>query len=286
MKTPARWPDYLPPALRRALADGERRLSPCGDGHMVWHSWGSAERPTLVLLHGGSGSWLHWVRNLVALRDAGYRLLVPDLPGFGDSQAIGPDADSLPAPLHEGLHLLCPHDEVSLVGFSFGGLTSALWLQAFPFDARRLVLVGAPGLGLNTPERIPLKGWRHLSDPAAQDQAHRHNLLALMLHDADKLDALALDLHRDNVTRDRMPRRRLASTDVLARTLPLLQQPLAAIYGAHDALYRERLPEVRDALQRLAPGGCAWHEVPQAGHWVQYEAPEAFHAALLSALAT
>ena len=284
MKTPARWPHYLPQALRQALIDGERRLTPCGDGHMVWHVWGEAAQPTLVLLHGGSGSWLHWVRNLAPLRDAGYRLLVPDLPGFGDSQAIGADADSLPPPLHEGLHLLCPHDEVSLVGFSFGGLTSALWLKAFPGDARRLVLVGAPGLGFNTPDRIPLKGWRHLADPAAQDQAHRHNLLALMLHDAGQLDALALNLHRDNVNRDRMPRRRLANSDTLARTLPDLQQPLAALYGAHDALYRERLPQVQACLQRLAPAGCEWREVPQAGHWVQYEAPEAFHAALRSVL--
>ena len=284
MKTPACWPDYLPTDLRRNLLDGERHITPCGDGHMVWHVWGEADRPALVLLHGGSGSWLHWVRNIGPLREAGYRLLVPDLPGFGDSQAIGPDADSLPTPLHEGLHFLCSHDEVSLVGFSFGGLTAALWLQAYPADAGRLVLVGAPGLGLNSPHRIALKGWRHLAEPAAQDQAHRHNLLALMLHDADKLDALALDLHRDNVTRDRMPRRRLASSGILAQVLPGLPQPLAAVYGQHDALYRERLSEVREALQQLAPAGCLWREVPSAGHWVQYEAPEAFHSALLSVL--
>ena len=284
MKTPARWPHYLPQDLRLALSDGERRVTPCGDGHMVWHVWGEPDRPVLVLLHGGSGSWLHWARNLAPLRDAGYRLLVPDLPGFGDSQAIGQDADSLPGPLHEGLRLLCPHDDVTFVGFSFGGLTATLWLDAHPADARRLVLVGAPGLGLNAPERIPLKGWRHLADPAAQDLAHRHNLLALMLHDPEKLDALALDLHRDNVTRDRMPRRRLASTDVLARTLPGLQHPLAAVYGQHDALYLGRLPEVSAALQQLAGSGCAWREVPSAGHWVQYEAPKAFHAALISVL--
>ena len=277
-------PDFLPAALATELAGVQRGVTVHDGVQTVWHVWGASDRPALVLLHGGSGSWLHWAHNIAPLRDAGYRLLVPDLPGFGDSQAIGQDADSLPGPLHEGLHLLCPHDDVSLVGFSFGGLTAALWLEAHSADARRLVLVGAPGLGLNTPERIPLKGWRHLADPAAQDLAHRHNLLALMLHDPEKLDALALDLHRDNVTRDRMPRRRLASTDVLARTLPGLQHPLAAVYGQHDALYLGRLPEVRAALQQLAGSGCAWREVPSAGHWVQYEAPEAFHAALISVL--
>ena len=284
MRTPARWPHYLPDDLRAGLAGGERHITPSGEGHLVWHVWGEIGCPVLVLLHGGSGSWLHWVRNIVALRDAGYRLLVPDLPGFGDSHAVGPDADSLPAPLHEGLHLLCPEQQVSLVGFSFGGLTAALWLRDHPEDAQRLVLVGAPGLGLSAPSRVPLKGWRHVADPAQRDEVHRHNLLALMLHDAGSLDALALDLHRDNVVRDRMPRRRLAATDVLSHILPGLHQPLAAIYGQHDALYASRLPEVRLALQRLGRNGCAWREVPQAGHWVQYEAPGAFHEALCGVL--
>ena len=39
--------------------------TPCGDGAMRWREWGRGE--TLVLLHGGFGSWLHWVRNIEAL---------------------------------------------------------------------------------------------------------------------------------------------------------------------------------------------------------------------------
>lgn len=56
---------------------------PCGDGVMVWRSWG--EGLPVVLLHGGSGSWTHWVRNITALVGAGRRAWIPDLPGFGDS---------------------------------------------------------------------------------------------------------------------------------------------------------------------------------------------------------
>ena len=39
----------------------------------------------MLLLHGGSGSWTHWLRNIQPLVDAGRQVLVPDLPGFGDS---------------------------------------------------------------------------------------------------------------------------------------------------------------------------------------------------------
>jgi hypothetical protein len=54
-------------------------------------------------------------------------------------------------------------------------------LAEHPQDAAQLVLVGAPGMGLAAPDRTPLKGWRHLQSPEAQEEVHRHNLLALML---------------------------------------------------------------------------------------------------------
>jgi len=49
---------------------------------MVWHEWG--EGPTVVLLHGGYGSWTHWIRNIDALA-AEHRVIAADLPGLGDS---------------------------------------------------------------------------------------------------------------------------------------------------------------------------------------------------------
>lgn len=279
-------PDFLEGDVRSALADGQRLVTEVNGVPVVWHSWGAAHHPSVVLLHGGSGSWLHWVRNIAALRDASWRVLVPDLPGFGDSglppQCV--DTDALPPYLHEGLQQLAPVGPVQLVGFSFGGMTAGLWLQAYPQDAHALVLVGAPGMGLQTAVRTPLKGWRHLATPEAQDEIHKYNLMALMFHHASALDPLALALHTANVHRDRMPRRRLSSTDILSRVLPDLQVPVSAIYGEHDALYRERLPEVQGAMQMLCPQWNRWTTVSGAGHWVQYEAAQAFNAALLQTL--
>ena len=283
---PAVLPDFLPPALAAALAGGQRVQTACEGVHTVWHTWGAPERPALVLLHGGSGSWTHWVRNIAPLVGAGWRVLVPDLPGFGDSE-LPPgctDVPPLPAHLHAGLQQLAPQGPVQIVGFSFGGMTAALWLADHPLDAQALVLVGAPGLGLTVPERIPLKGWRHLPTAEQQDAVHRHNLMALMFESQDSLDGLALALHAANVARDRMPRRRLSSTPIVAEALPRVQARVSAIYGEHDALYRHRLAEVGQALPRWAPCWGQWHVVPGAGHWVMYEAHEAFHAALTQVL--
>lgn len=284
--TPAVLPAFLPLELAHALAGGQRCVTHWAGADTVWHVWGEAHRPAVVLLHGGSGSWTHWVRNIAPLRDAGWRVLVPDLPGFGDSAlpASCLDTDDLPPHLHTGLMQIHAQGPVSLVGFSFGGMTAALWLAAYPQDAQSLVLVGAPGLGLTVPERIPLKGWRHLPTPEAQDQVHRHNLMALMLQHPASLNDLALSLHSANVQRDRMPRRRLSSSNIVAQILPTLRAPVSAIYGEHDALYRGRLPELQAAMQAMPAHWGQWHTVPRAGHWAQYEAAEYFNAVLAQVL--
>ena len=75
--------------LDRLERTAKRTETPCGDGTMVWRSWG--EGPVLVLFHGGAGSWRHWAHNIDVLSRT-YRLLVPDLPGLGES-AFPPDGD-------------------------------------------------------------------------------------------------------------------------------------------------------------------------------------------------
>ena len=282
----AQLPDFLPAPLASALAGAQRAVTALDGVQTVWHLWGETHQPAVVLLHGGSGSWTHWVRNIAPLVAAGWRVLVPDLPGFGDSD-LPPgctDVPHLPVHLHAGLQQLAPQGSVQIVGFSFGGMAGALWLAEYPHDAQSLVLVGAPGLGLSSPQRAPLKGWRHLPTAEQQNEVHRHNLMALMFQREDSLDGLALALHAANVARDRMPRRRLSSTAIVAEALPRVQARVSAIYGEHDALYRERLQEVREALPRWAPHWGQWHTVPGAGHWVMYEAAQAFNAALIEVL--
>src|SRR3990172_888777 len=52
-----------PPDTVDAIARAARRIeTPWGAGTMVWRVWGSGE--PLVLFHGGSGSWTHWIRNI------------------------------------------------------------------------------------------------------------------------------------------------------------------------------------------------------------------------------
>jgi 2-hydroxy-6-oxonona-2,4-dienedioate hydrolase len=281
----------LPPEALALLPTASRFETPCGDGVMVWHAWGQAtQRPglvPLVLLHGGSGSWMHWLRNIPALAASGRWVLVPDLPGFGDSAAPlrGTDADALPEPVERGLAMLVGDAACDLVGFSFGGMVAGFLAERFPARAARVVLVGAPGLGVAPEKAIRLRAWRHLADAAERDAIHRHNLAALMLYREEAIDELALRLHIANVLRDRMKGRSLARTDALAQSLGRVQCPVWAIYGREDALYRGKLDALEAALARAAHfRGLAL--VDGAGHWLQFERAGAFDEALLAALDT
>ncbi len=277
----------LSPQVASLLLTGRRWQLP---GPMVCHEWGHESldqgASTLVLLHGGSGSWTHWIRNVAPLVADGFHVLAVDLPGFGDSALPenGGDVDALIEPLHAAWQMLRASDHVSFIGFSFGGMTAALWLAAYPQDATNLILVGSPGLGIKSPHRVPLKGWRHLPTQALQLEAHRHNLLALMLHDENKLDELAMTVHRLNVARDRMPRRRLSGTPIVADALPLIACPVHVIYGEWDALYHGCMTDVENLVKNITPQLASWQLVAGSGHWVQFEAPEAFQLALKKAL--
>ena len=263
----------------------ERIETPCGDGALVWHRWGPAAGAPLLLLHGGSGSWTHWLRNITALADAGHSVLVPDLPGFGDSAAPpdGHDADVLPGWLERGLQRLIGDQPVDLVGFSFGGLVAGLWAQARPARVARLVLVGSPGLSDALLPPLNLRRWDALPAGPARTAVHRHNLLQLMLAHDDTATPLAVALHAANVERDRLRRRRLMLTAALVPVLPALVCPVHGIWGAQDVLYRHRLPLIGQVLS-TAPGFQSMDLLPQAGHWVAFEAAGAFDAALAVAL--
>ncbi|CAM3895343.1 Alpha-beta hydrolase superfamily lysophospholipase [Paracidovorax anthurii] len=278
-----------PPEVAALAARSVVLATPCGAGSMVWRVWrGSAKGAApLVLLHGGSGSWTHWVRNIDALVSSGRTVWVPDLPGFGDSAVppCGSDADALVQPLAEGMRALWGDAPCDLVGFSFGGLVAGLLLQAEPALARRLVLVGAPAMGVVPRQLFTLQAWRHLPTPQAQRTVHRHNLAELMLSDPALIEGLALQVHVANVARDRMPRRRLAHTDALARALPGVRCPVHAVYGAHDALYKGWIAALEGAFRAAAPDFRGLALVPRAGHWVQFEQPGAFGEALRAALA-
>ncbi len=251
-------------------------------GQVVWHIWGDADNAPVVLLHGGSGSWTHWLRNVAHLAKQ-RQVWALDLPGFGDS-SLPPgvrDADDLAPFVAQILASNFAGQAVDVVGFSFGGLTAGLAAALHPEVIRRLYLVGVPGLGLMR-EALPMRGM--LPEMSAEQRAavHRHNLRVMMVSDERVIDDDMIALQEANVVRDNMRRRKIARTDVLLQVQHLWQCPVHGIWGEHDALYQSNLHQIPRVLTRLN----SFHLIAGAGHWVAYEQPQAFHLVLDPLLAS
>lgn len=265
------------PALQSMAGAARRACTPCGDGMLAWRAWGQGE--PIVLLHGGSGSWRHWLRNIGHLA-ADRMVICPDLPGLGDSALppAGASPESIAPILREGLQWVLPRDAAyDLVGFSFGALCAG-HLAALDREAcRSLTIVGAGALGF---PRSPteLVQVRHLHG-TAREEANRHNLAELMFADPARIDELALRIQDLHTRQARFKSRRWANTDSLKRALQRVRVPLAGIYGEQDAIARPHVQLRLDLLREIQPTART-AAIPGAGHWVAYEAADAFNAIL------
>ncbi|MBM3383786.1 MAG: alpha/beta fold hydrolase [Betaproteobacteria bacterium] len=251
-------------------------------GGTVWRRWGSG--PAIVLLHGGAGSWKQWSRNIPHLA-ASRTVWVPDLPGMGDSaDAPAPrDHEAIATVLAENLRELIPGESFDVVGFSFGGIVAGFVAAKLPGRVRSLVLVGAGGLGLRKANERILKSWRALEDPAAREAAHRFNLSALMLSKGAEIDQETLALYVADVVRTRVNSARSSRTAVLKACIVKLGIPVHGIWGREDVTAHAKFDEIHVMLRPAHPA-AQLHVVGGAGHWVQYERPDAFHGALAQAL--
>jgi 2-hydroxy-6-oxonona-2,4-dienedioate hydrolase len=270
--------------VARLAATGKRVETRCGDGVMVWRIFGDGE--PLVLFHGGFGSWTHWLRNIPAL-SRHYRLIVANLPGLGESdEAPRPHTPTGLAAIAAGGidRILAAGERFHLAGFSFGGLVGGHVAAVLGDRCRSLTLVGAGGLGLKRNAIAPLKSWRHIEDEAGRIAVHRENLAILMIADPAAIDELAIYLQSENAPRGRVNSPPIAMTDTLARVLPQVRGRLAGIWGERDATAMHDLPGRARLLRGIKPN-APFIVIADAGHWVQYEAAEAFNEALLTVLA-
>jgi len=264
------------------LARSEEIRTPCGDGHLLWRSWGAPEQPVVVLLHGGFGAWNHWVRNIPAL-EADFRVIAPDLPGCGDSNdpPDRPDALSLASILSAGLDLVVHEDtRFDLVGFSFGGLLAGPIAHIQSRRVRSLTIVGTPILGLTTTG--PANALVPVPPDLTPEEAapiYRGNLEKLMVHDPDAVDDLAMTLHMENMAKNRLRSRGIARRTIAADSLRELPCRLNFVFGDGDPTLDPDLEGIRAAAAELQPD-APFYVFPDTGHWVQYEAAEAFNALL------
>jgi pimeloyl-ACP methyl ester carboxylesterase len=262
--------------ISRIDALAEHRSMPFLPGRMMkWRSFGNGE--PVVLVHGGHGSWLHWIRNVEALART-HRVLVPDLPGFGESHDLPPES-GMPALVDAFIasldSLLGGRPAIDLVAFSFGAPVSAR-VAAKRGAVRRLAFLGAARTGTPTRSRAALIRWRK-ADPAAQEAAFRHNLLAHMLYDEASVNALAFEVYVKSILATRFHSRGTTGNSTLAEMLTPYTEPALFIWGEHDVTATPAA--AAETLLRDKPNRH-YRLLPNGGHWIQFEQADAVNAEL------
>ena len=121
-----------------------------------YHDVGSGD--PVLLLHGsgpGVSAWANWQHNIPVLAER-YRVIAPDLVGFGYTQR--------PDDVYYSLATWIDHvwafldalgiDRTSLVGNSLGGRIGLGMATQHPERLDRMVLMGAPGVGMTLTEGL------------------------------------------------------------------------------------------------------------------------------------
>lgn len=269
------------------------------DGRRVAYTdAGPREAPPLLLLHGAGfdDSELTWRPTVAALSDS-RRLIVPDLPGYGDSADLDgvPDFAALSSWVPRFMDAV-GIERADVAGVSMGG-GMALWLAIHrPARVRRLVPVCAYGLMPRAPHHaLAFAAFRVGVLPAAYRAVSASRRVArfglgLNYGDAGRVTARAVsELRRvaadqgrrrsfDAFLRAEMDARGL-KTDLRA-DLGRIEAPTLLVAGRAD---------------RVVPAGhllraCEWMPDCQylclpTGHWPMRERPDLFNAALRRFLA-
>ncbi|GAA1560319.1 alpha/beta fold hydrolase [Dactylosporangium maewongense] len=245
----------------------------------------------LVLMHGTGGHLEAYARNVPALAGR-FRVIAYDFPGHGRTTLATRDLEIADYTTH--LHSLLDTlgvERAHLSGESLGGWVAVKFAAAHPDRVARLVL-NTPGGTMATPE--VMERIRTLSQAAADDptpERIRARLAWLMAEPASVTEELvairqaiyaqpgfAASMRHLLCLQDPDIRRRNLITPA---ELGAVTAPTVVVWTSDDPSgpaaagleMAEQLPHGRFAL------------IDRAGHWPQWEQPDAFHRIVLEHLA-
>jgi len=255
------------------------------------------EGPPLLMLHGGgpgATGAANFVRNIPALAER-FRLIVPDMPGYGRStkglDRKDPFGDLAGAML--GLMDALGVAKAHALGNSLGGACALRMALEQPARIDRLVLLG-PG-GIDTTRGLPTAGLKSLLDYYRGEGPTREKLATFLreylVYDGSAIPDSLIDarfassIDPEIVAKPPLVRPKgLPNFRAIDFTrdprLSKLQNPTLVLWGVEDRVNR---PSGGRSLQERMPN-CDLYLFSRTGHWVQWERAAEFNAATIAHL--
>lgn len=260
----------------------EGRYVQAGPIRMHYLEYGDRNGPVVVFLHGsgpGNSSWANFHLNKDAFAAAGFRVLMPDMIGFGYSDK----------PVNLGdytLQLFCDTlmaglkamgvEACSFIGNSLGGGVAIQIALDSPQFVEKLVLMG-PGC-LEPQEAywtMPGIAKMMAANTAGMSKETQGDVMRLFTHDPKHVTSELIDL-RWSIAQTQ-PKEVLTTmkTPELGSRMTELTCPILTFWGADD----EFMPPQGKEKCLKANEHSRFIEVNACGHWVMIEHARMFNAA-------
>lgn len=248
----------------------------------------------VVMLHGsgpGASGWANFHRNIDPLVEAGFRVLLIDLPGWGKSDSIVNDGSrsDLNARIVKGVIDALGIDRIHILGNSMGGHSAVAFGLTYPEQIGKLVLMGGGTGGMSLFAPMPTEGIKLLNglyrDPTLENLKRFNEVFvfnASVLTD-DLLEArLANMLNRRDHLENFVKSSELNPRQFpdFGPRLPSLNTSTLIVWGRQDRV----VP--MDGGLRLVAGipNSRLHIFNQCGHWAQWEHADEFNRMVLDFL--
>ena len=241
--------------------------------------WGQSG-PILVLLHGGYGSWMHFLKNVEEL-SKNFQVIVPDMPGFGESEPLPkvPNLDEYAQTLVDALSSLTNGSNYNIVGFSFGSAIGSHMIKFAGDSVNRLTLVGYNRTGNMPFKRPKMLSWRAAKTEEELNTAQRHNLSVMMIHKQEKIDDMAINLQTLNTKGAKVRSLEIVASHDLPNRILNISQPIDIIWGEFDVTLINGIDDAQNRMKELIPD-VKFHIIQNSGHWIQFEEYEKFNSTI------
>jgi len=252
-----------------------------------FHYYDEGNGDVVVFLHGsgtGASGHTNFKNNFSALRDAGFRVILPDLPGYGFSSKPEDEIYSLEYFNKKLIELLdaLKVQKFSLIGNSLGGALSLGLALEHSSRVQKLILM-APGGVENREVYDSMPGIKKLLSDflgGNMDQEKIEGLLELFPYDKSIISKEMVDERMEILPL--MNTQVMASMDIpnMESELSSITQPVLAFWGMNDQF----IP-ISGAMK--IGDGCPNAQImlfSQCGHWVMIEREQVFNNACINFL--